>query len=817
MLIANALVAFYRSTLRHRLYVALNIAGLGLGIAVFLVLSLVARYEYGFDRAVPDAADIYRLDEIWNLPGRTLIHAPEVSFMAFDPLRTDFPQIRAATRLAPRRAAIDTGHGDPVTIPVDFVDPGFLDVFSLALRDGTAGDALAAPDRVAVSESTARRLFGTVRARGRRIFITVDDRRTLYTVSAVFRDVPRDRTLRPDLLAAFPQAMKDVMPAFHIWESSSGQIWLRFRSAADANALAAGLPDFVRRRASMPPQLQPGWYKLALMPLLDAHFRDLHLYGGDDDGNSTDRRVVDALQIVGVLALVAAAINYVNLATARAGLRAREVALRKVLGATRPHLLAQFLAESILLLIPCAVLGLALTEIALPFVDRLGGWSVRIDYLWLVPRLVAIVLVVGIAAGLYPALVLSGYRPAAVLAATRQPAGGRMGRRLRNALVVMQFSFAVAFAICTLVVNAQASFLRQADRGFRQDRLFLVSLESSRKIDARQQSIMDNFRALPGVRSVTLSDRQPRPNSQSNDTFKRADRPQTDPLLTVEWVGRDYVRTYGATLLAGRWFDAAHGQDTALKPGYADGTPATASIVINEQASRTLGFSDPSQALGHVLIKGQIRFVIIGVARDVRFRSPRAPVDPQVYLRTDDMVPFAVIAVRADSVPPQVMLDRLQAAWRTLAPDMPFMGEAAATRLAPYFQPDARRGQLFTLGAVVAVAIACIGLYGLSSFSAARRIHEIGIRKTLGANTRQVLALLIGQFLRPVLLANLIAWPAAWVAMRGWLAGFDERVGLSPLQFATVSLLAALLSLLTILGQTIRVARAEPAKALRHE
>ncbi|MBB2200630.1 FtsX-like permease family protein [Gluconacetobacter tumulisoli] len=798
---------------RHRLYAALNIVGLGLGIAVFVVLSLVVRFEYGFDRRLPNAALIDRLDEIWTLPGEGRTHSMFSTFAAYDPLRADFPQIAAATRIDDNRCAVDDGRGQPATMSVSFVDPAFFDVFALPMRDGDARDALAAPDRVAISESTARRLFGTVDARGRQVGITNDDRRTLYTVSAVFRDVPPDMTVRPDILAVFPQDMKDRTLAFRHWGSSSGATWLRFRAAADARAVDAGLPDFVHRRMA-DPEVKPGWFNMTLSPLLDTHFGDLHNFGGE---SGSDRRVIDALGLVGLLALVAAVINYVNLATARAGLRAREVALRKVLGATRPQLVAQFLAESVVLLVPCAVLGVALAELALPFVNAMGGWAVAIDYAWLLPRMALVVLLVGVAAGLYPALVLSGYRPAAVLAASRAPSGGRMGQRLRNVLVVAQFGFAIAFAICTLVVNAQAAFLRTADRGFRQDHLFLVSLETSDRMQGRQQAVMDAMRAVPGVDAVTLSDRQPRSNNQSNSDFRRTDRPSVDPMLTIEKIGRNYRQAYGVTLVAGRWFDAAHGQDVAPTAQIDDNKPTTTSIVINERAVQALDFPDAASALGQVLTERQARFVIIGVVRDVRFMSARAPVTPQLYLRTDAVIPFSVVAVRADGVAPDAMMRRLQAAWRTIAPDMPFVGEAADGRLANYYRPDQQRGRLFTLGAGVAIVIACLGLYGLSSFSAARRVHEIGIRKTLGASTRDVLGLLVGQFLRPVLLANLIAWPVAWMAMRGWLAGFDQRIALSPSAFVVVSVAAAALSLLTILGQTVRVARAEPAKALRHE
>jgi putative ABC transport system permease protein len=595
---------------------------------------------------------------------------------------------------------------------------------------------------------------------------------------------------------------------------------VRIPSAADAAAVNARLRDFVRRRASGPgdAELGPGaedQMELTLVPVPAAHFHDVNVSA---EVPGVDRRVVFSLAVVGVMALLTAAINYINLATARAGLRAREVALRKVVGATRGTLLRQFLAEAIAVVALAALIGLAATELALPVVNALGGWAVRLDYAVVLPWLLGLIVVVGLGAGAYPAVLLANYRPATVLASARTPAGGRMGTRLRSLLVLVQFVSAIAFGICTLVIDSQADLLRNADRGFDRNGLIIVRSLDADELQSRQVAILDALRHVPGVVSATLSDREPDSNNSSNLSITVPGLPGPDPSMMRETVGDDYLPTYGVHLLAGRWFDAAHRQDDL------NGRPmghASWNVVINRAALPLLGLHDPQAALGKSFsmdtLSGRATLEVIGVTQDVRFMSPRQPVAGQMYVHDSTSIQYGQGAIRFSGVPRAEMLRRLQAAWRSMAPDNPFVASTADQRLEQFYKPDQQRARLFSAGAVLAVLIACVGLYGLASFSTARRMQEIGIRKVLGASTRDVLVLLVGQFVRPVLLANLIAWPIAWIVARSWLAGFDQRISLSPLYFLEAGAVALAIAVLTVLGQAWRVAQAEPARALRYE
>ena len=281
--------------------------------------------------------------------------------------------------------------------------------------------------------------------------------------------------------------------------------------------------------------------------------------------------------------------------------------------------------------------------------------------------------------------------------------------------------------------------------------------------------------------------------------------------------GRDYFRVYGARLIAGRLFDAAHADDRGVLTPVERGRIGP-NIVINRTAATALGFASPAAAVGQGVTDDSRVSTIIGVVDDVRFRSPRDPVDPVAYsYNTVDVIsPFA--AVRYTGRAPSAMAAALEAAWKRVVPGVPFEARSVEDNLYQrYYKADAQRSRLFTLGAVLAVLIGCIGLYGLAAFDTARRVKEIGIRKTLGASTADVLTLLIGQFLRPVLIANLVAWPVAFVVMRGWLAYFDDRIALSPLYFVAATLAAIGIAAVTVLGQAWPVARAEPARALRHD
>jgi putative ABC transport system permease protein len=399
---------------------------------------------------------------------------------------------------------------------------------------------------------------------------------------------------------------------------------------------------------------------------------------------------------------------------------------------------------------------------------------------------------------------------------------------VREALVLVQFAIAIAFTIATAVIVSQTDYLRHADLGFKRDGLVVVrSFDDSAISGAQRASLLDAWRALPGVASATAADTGPGlTNSVVTELTKRPGALSSGANVNYVTIQSDFFRTYGARLVAGRFLDLAHGGDNAPNAVWPAPPPSGQVVMRNVVADVStlplLGFRGPTEALGKgILIDnnhgGFAPATIVGVIDTISFQPPHAPTSPTIYDLTTSDFQSQVAAVRFTGVPPDLLMHRMESAWRHIVPTVPFRAKTVEDSLQRYYQADDQHGRLFIIGAVLAVLIGCVGLYGLASFNTARRVREIGIRKTLGASTRDILQLLITQFLRPVLLANVIAWPLAWVAMSGWLSTFDQRIGLSPVYFLGATALTLLIAVGTVAGQALAVARSEPAKALRHE
>ena len=816
------LLTLYRALTKHRLYAALNILGLAVGIGVFLVLSLYVSFETSFEHWIPDAKSIYVIRTGWTVPGHAMQADSYTMGGLIDELQADYPQI-VGTRTWGATATVRQG-AQITSEEIQIVDPTFFKTFDLPVVAGDKARFLQRPDEVLISESRAKRYFGAANPIGQTLTLSVHGKVNTYRVSGVLEDAPKNTDLDFDILIPLTQAMVDADgKTWRHWGSEQLATYLRFASPAGAASLDNNLPGFIDRHARA--DVGPNAHKamaLTTPPLLSLHLLD-----------PKDAVVVATIGAVGLLTLLLAAVNYVNLATARAGLRAREVALRKVMGATSRSLVLQFMAESVATASLAALIGLALCELGVPLINAAGGLSLQIAYFGeggVVPLLIGVVIVVGFGAGIYPALVLSRFEPAGVLASARTPGGGRAGARVREGLVVFQFAIAIAFTIATGVIVSQGSYLRHADLGFRRDGLILVESFDNREITGAERSALLNlWRATPGVVSVTDSTVAPGVyHSLSASNFKLPGQGGDGPSMTYEVTGPDFLQTYGGRLIAGRMLDRAYGQDESNVGGSdadAGDRPTTANlsnVMINAIAAKTLGFKSPSDALGKTLLEGKDDggfqpYRIVGVIDNIRFRSPRDTLRPTVYFFTTKDFSAAMAGVRYANADPKLVMDRMQAAWRQAAPTVPFRAKTIENSLQAYYQSDDERGHLFTLGAVLAVAIGCLGLYGLASFNTARRVKEIGIRKTLGASTSDILKLLVGQFMRPVLIANLIAWPLAYVAMQNWLSGFDQKISLNPLYFLAATLLTILIAVGTVAGQAYSVARAEPAKALRDE
>jgi putative ABC transport system permease protein len=802
-----ALISFYRSLVRHKLYAALNIGGLAVGIAVFLVLTLYVRFETGYETFLPHHEQAYLLKNRWTLHGVKAADYDGSMGGLLEQLRQDFPET-VGTRMKGAQATV-LRDGNATTEGAELVDPSFFDVIDVPVIEGDARAALVAPNNVLISQKIAKKYFPGGHAIGQRMTIALFGVSRDYRVAAILADAPRDTELDWDIVMRLVPTQIPGANWYH-WGSATLSTYLRFPNEAAMRSYSDRLPGFIDRRARHDFTNGRPSDQLAfpLVPIRDVH---LSRPGG--------KLAVTTLGLVGVLTLLIAIINYVNLATARAGLRAREVAMRKVLGASRGALVRHFLGEAIATALAAALIGLALAEMALPVVNAAGDVTLTIDYVFVVPLLALLAIVVGVAAGLYPALLLSRFPAAAVLASARSPGGGRTGTRLREGLVVIQFALAIAFLIGTGVLFAQTSHLRSADLGFRRDGLMVVSSFGSQSLnDGQRASLLAAFRSLPMTVAVTTADSAPGDESYTNATgiYRPGQSEDSAPSISTYTIGKDWFATNDARLAAGRFLDTAHRQDDSGLTG-----AGTANVVINRAALSKFGFRSPDEAIGQTVLEtepdgpAQPR-VIVGVIDDIRFHSPRKELAGALYHYTSQPMEYTVASVRFQG-DPQIALSAFRNAWRGIAPDVPFDAKTAAQSLTRYYKPDDRAARLFGIGAGLAVLIGCVGLWGLASFNTARRVKEVGIRKTLGASSTDIVRLLVGQFLRPVLIANLFAWPLAFLAMRTWLAGFEDRIALSPLYFVAATAISLLIAIATVIAQSLRAARAAPAWALRHE
>jgi putative ABC transport system permease protein len=497
----------------------------------------------------------------------------------------------------------------------------------------------------------------------------------VFKITGVLKDPPANTDLGLNFIIPLKIPTKVEDPYWDNWGSGQLETYLRFATPPEAKALDANFDGFTDRHGGSRPG-RPPFHKIMQLhtqPLLSLHLLE-----------PKDAAVISGLGAVGLLTLLLAAVNYVNLATARAGLRAREVALRKVMGAPRSALIGQFMAEALATVALGTLLGVALCELALPLVNAAGGLSLKIDYLGdpIVPLTVLMAAIaVALGAGAYPAVILSQFQPAAVLASAKTPGGGRAGGRLREALVVAQFSVAIAFTIGTGVIVSQTQYLRHADIGLKRDGLIVVnSFDNPQVTPAQHAGLLAAWRALPGVVNVTEADIGPGVDDNSSNTgFTRPG--QTGDAVTLAWVttGPDFFKTYGAHLIAGRWPDVSHGGD--YRPHVADGESTgpehktLGNVVLNTRAVRAMGFASPQAAIGQTLLEGAQPATIIGVVADIRFRTPKDPVPPTMYFGRTGEIDSAAAGVRYASADPHAVMDAMAAQWRKIVPDVVFQAK----------------------------------------------------------------------------------------------------------------------------------------------
>jgi putative ABC transport system permease protein len=517
---------------------------------------------------------------------------------------------------------------------------------------------------------------------------------------------------------------------------------------------------------------------------------------------------------IGVLILLVACFNFMNLATARAMLRAREIALRKTLGANRRQIIIQFLSEAVLMALLALAVAFAATEVLLPGFDKFLGRPIALDYAtdWpLLLALVGVAVIAGLISGSYPALVLSGFRPAATLRTNSSAQAGSGG--LRNLLVVLQFAVSIGLGIAAVVVFSQISYARNLELGFSHDNILVLN-SASRLTPEQRRAMVEALRANPGVADVSMSYRVPFDQGLSHALVRV---PGQADAITPLWnaIDPNYPKVFDIKLLAGRLPSQTRGDDRINSMDANDGPQSEGrNLLINAAAAHAMGWT-PEQAVGKIILFNHAHVRIMGVLADAKVKGAREPIDEETYPYVPDYPMQIAVRLRPGAIPQTVsFIDRT---WRAFAPAIAIKRGFLDDSFDRLYQVDERQGEMFGGFVMVAIFIACLGLFGLAAFTASRRTKEIGIRKVFGARTRDVVFLLLWQFSIPVLIANVIAWPLAWYYLHGWLQSFAYHITLSPLYFLGAGATAMTIAWATVFTHARRVADANPINALRYE
>jgi len=820
-----------RALAKSRTYSIINIAGLAIGMAACILILLYIQYEQSYDKWLPDAANTYELQSWYPHPKDQPPGFFQMgTYVAQTYVKKDFPQVQSAVyALSSEPVFMKDGQASPAKNYL-IADDDFLKTVSLPLAAGTS---LPAAQTAVITQTEARNRFGTDQVVGRTISLISKGVTRDFKITGVLKDLPKNSSLKVNAIIRmdFNSFFAQEPNFLTCWSCQSGWVWLKLRPGTDVSQLQAQEPSWEKRNIPDQPNGNIRWNAGDDEDWHFVNMKDVHL-GKAQGGSMTpgnDGRTIATFAIIALLILGMAVVNFTNLATARASQRAREVALRKVLGATRGQLIVQFVAESILISAVAMLLALALVELLVrPFAAFLDA-DLSLRYLGhdgiLLP-VIALALIVGVISGLYPAFFLSRLQPAQVLKANRSAAETPGSGRLRTALVVLQFAVSIGLIVCTAVIYGQTVYARSVDPGYKRDHILRVTDLNRYQLLSKTQMIEEQMKRIPGVVAVGLTDIGV---ATDNNSTTGLIPPGSNQSVSIGEYNVDtgFFDAMGLKLIAGRWFDPNRPADDMTLNFPVDKNQERAlaqrgvNVVMNQYAIKKLGFKSPQDALGKVVRSelfepgtGMVNITIIGVVGDSRFRSVRTPIDPIMFQDVKTGPAWMVIRYNGDPATIEAAVERQ---WKQITNDVPFQAKFSEDVMRELYKAEDARAKIFAAFSLLAVIIGCLGLFGLAAFTAQRRTKEIGIRKVLGARTRDIVRLLVWQFSRPVIIANIIAWPIAWWMMRDWLNTFDQRIPLTPIPFIIAAAIALGIAVVTVVGHAVKVARANPIHALRYE
>ncbi|KAA6430431.1 FtsX-like permease family protein [Dyadobacter flavalbus] len=800
-MLKNYLKIAFRNLVKHKAFSFINIAGIAIGLACFLLLSLYVKDELSYDRHHANADRIYRLSRTFISNDGTESLRLGQAAPPFGPLvKQNFPQVEEVVRLLHMGALFR--YGDKVFEEEDLfvAEPAIFRIFTFKVLQGNPASALENPFSVMFSKPMAEKYFGNENPIGKTVRL---DNQFDYTVTGVFEPLPSQSHFHPQFLVSFSSLNDDrVYGAENLrtnWGNNAFSTFLLLPENYNPQSLVNAFPAFQNRH------IEPNaskYSRLDLMKLTDIH---LHSHTDSEIEANGDIQYVYLFSAIALFILIIACINYMNLATARSAMRAKEVGMRKVIGAVRYQLIRQFLSESLLLVVIGLLLAIVIIVVCLPYLNSFTQKQLTfrslLDPVFL-SIVVCITLFTGLIAGSYPAFFMTSFQPLSVFRGKITTALKK--GNLRQVLVVTQFAIAVVLIISTAVVYKQMQYIRNYELGYAKDQVVL--LRAGNDTTTNFESLKQRFKANSNILEVGRSSRIP--SGRLLDSWEayvsKGDSlaPSNINIKSLS-VDEDFISAYEIEMAAGRNFSREFSTDK------------TNGFILNETAVKLMGYKNPASAIGDRFGYGRIRGQIIGVTRDYHFESLHQKVAPIVMFRQDERLGWMSVHIAGRNI--KESLAHIKAVWQQEFPDRPFNYEFLDQRFGELYAREQTQQLLFGIFAGIAIFISCLGLLGLSMFMAEIRIKEIGVRKVLGASVTSLVILLSNDFLKLVVIAILIASPVAWYAMNSWLQDFAYHTEIQWPVFAFAAIISIAIALFTISFQSIKAALMNPVKSLKSE
>ncbi len=795
----------WRNIVKNKLFSAINIFGLSVGIALCFIIMLYVQDELSYDRFNTNADNIARIAFDANINGGKIFETSVMAPVA-QTMKKDFPEVQDATRFAPFVGAkIMVNDKLFKDERFAFADPNFFSIFTLPFVEGDADKALLQPNTIILTQTTAKKYFGNDDAMGKTIVLT-NKNNQLFKVTGVMKDVPENSHFHFDMFAS--TTGEDAANS-DSWMFGSFFTYLLLKPGTDYAKMEARFPDMVTKY--MGPQVQQAMgmslnqfetkgnsLGFILQPLTSIHLHSSSVSDLEPGGNAT---YVYIFAGIALFMLIVACINFINLSTASASKRAKEVGIRKVAGSNRFQLIRQFLSESMMIAIIALIIAFALVQLALPAFNNLSGKNLTLDVKPIL-AFIALGILVGIVAGIYPAFYLSSFKPIAVLKGKLTSNNRSFG--LRSSLVVFQFFISVGLIIGTIVVYQQMKFIQNTNLGY--DKTQLITIPNSYALGKNEQVYKNDMLKDPRIVNATASYYKPAGPTNNNNALAYPQGNDNLVMTSIEYrVDENYIPTMGMQMLTGRNFSKTFATDSLA-------------IILNETAASALGYG-VMNAVGKTVIRENsdrgtnIPFHVIGVVKNFNFKSLHETISPLVMV----LEPEGGLIFKIKTADVQGLLATMKTKWDSYNTGEPFSYSFMDELYNKTYSAEQKTGTILNIFSVLTIFVACLGLFGLATYTSEQRTKEIGIRKVLGATVTQVTQMLSKGFLKLVIIASLIAFPASWWAMNKWLQSFAYRIHISWWVFVVAGCIALLIALITVSWQAIKAALSNPVKSLRAE